>query len=1640
MNAKNPQPRTGRRLSAPPQPAPACRLAALLAGCAMLSAAEDPVLIGQWPDQVRGNPNSVVVADNLAYVAAGVGGLFIFDVSNPASPVRIGGYDTPGEAVDVVVSGGLAFVADTEAGIQIVDVGSPSSPVRIGGYETAGAAYGVAVSGSLVLVASDSAGLQIIDAANPVAPVLLGGYNTTGRASGVTLHGSRAYVADGVAGLQTIDLTNPASPTLVSTFKTGGWAQDVVVVDNYAYVADGLAGMMMIDITNPAAPARVGSHDTAGYAFSLNVLEDRVFVADADAGVVVLGFDPENPTTFQVLGSYATTGAAYSAALVGELTYIADRSAGLEIVNLSDPANPVRQGGVATSGYSWTVALTGDIALVADDDNGLRIIDVANPASPGEISSHDAGDVVYGVTVSGNLAYVAASAAGLKILDISSPAAPVAVGGIATLSPATSVTLTGDLALVSSGTGLEIINVSTPASPSRIFSFEFGAEETVITGNLALVAAGFDGLQILDLTNPGNPQVVGTLETSGYAGSVAMSGTYALITVDETGLEIVDVANPASPLLVGSYPVAGFTWDVAVNGNLAFLATDVAGVEIVDITDPANPQAVSALDTAGRALSVATTNDMLFVADAEQGLAIVDLNPEPAAPFIVRAPLSRTNSTSTVAAFSVSAGGTQPLGYQWLKDGTPLVNGGRISGATSETLVITGIEVDDAGQYTVTVSNLLDEDTSEAATLTVIGLPQTITFEPLADVELPSAPLTLAATASSGLPVAFEVASGPATLDGSTLTLTGPGSVTVRALQSGGGYYAAAAPVERTFTVTANLCPTLSLTAPYADLSVPAGSLITVQWTGDDDHDEGAFRLYYDVDDNSENGNEVLLLGPVATESGFTTLDTAALAPGTYWLLGRLTDGECEAVSYAPGRVTVIDPPDLAFATNPIEVTQAIQTADNQLSLVAGRTTVARVYVRVTDREVAEPVTVQLAGTSNGSPLPGSPLSLSFSAPAVTTLDRSQASHGANFSLPSTWTAAGSVTLQATVTASAGNPLVSGDTAVTFTTRRSPTIWVIPINLGTGGSPIYPSTTEISDQLSYVAATFPVPSVNAVIHYWNQTGPMNGEAILSALSTYLDSLEDSWLDSYLATGEEPFSFPEALYGFTPSNVPRSSSNSQIVGSLALLDGDVAMGYWSESQVGTTAHGLNHALGASGSWGRHVGASSGNNSDWGCGATLVDSSWPWTNDDIQTVGFDTRSLTPVASTIPDFMSWCQDAGTTVQWISTYRWSNMFNHFAPATGASGSSVVRRASLPGGIQLVVQVSGTITSTGTGTLASAARQAGRLDTSDPAGAYGVQLLNSQGAVLEDFPFSVSFEGESGPLTEVNFRFNLPVREGIAAIVLKQGGQVLDQIQVSPGVPTVRVLTPNGGENWDGIQTITWEAGDPDGNPLTFNVAYSSDGIFWLPLNVGPVTGTSLEVNTANLAGTAQGRIRVVASDGFNTASDQSDAVFTVPQKAPVVTIVSPAAGTLVEAGATVTLEGFASDVEDMTLLDAAYEWSLNGTVLGTGSRLTTTLPEGDHTLLLAVTDSHGNRTEATVGVTTGIRVESAQAQDGTLQLSFRAAANQAYVVWFRDSLSGGAWQQLGTVPAAAATRVVPIVDSLPADGVQRFYRITTQ
>jgi hypothetical protein len=99
---------------------------------------------------------------------------------------------------------------------------------------------------------------------------------------------------------------------------------------------------------------------------------------------------------------------------------------------------------------------------------------------------------------------------------------------------------------------------------------------------------------------------------------------------------------------------------------------------------------------------------------------------------ITRQPLSCTNVVGTTASFTVEAVGSLPLGYQWYRDGTNVLEGGNFWGVTTTNLLLTNVQLPDVCDYTVVVTNTYGSITSHVAHLTITVPPSAGRFSNLA--------------------------------------------------------------------------------------------------------------------------------------------------------------------------------------------------------------------------------------------------------------------------------------------------------------------------------------------------------------------------------------------------------------------------------------------------------------------------------------------------------------------------------------------------------------------------------------------------------------------------------------------------------------------------------------------------------------------------------------------------------------------------------------------------------------------------------------------------------------------------------------------------------------------------------------------
>lgn len=522
-------------------------------------------------------------------------------------PHLIATAETPGIAVSVALSGNYAYVGDysvsSEEHFHVIDISDPENATIVGSLEVLFRINSVAISGNQAYVVGDSylpsiSRMMVIDISDPTTPVSIGEMDLSGVGFGVAVAGDFAYVASGDEGLLVVDISDPANLSPMGIVVTPDAARGLVVDGTTVFLAANEAGLLIIDVGDPQNPTIIGSIPSTSYSVEVALSGNHCFVADGLAGLTIV--DISNPSIPVSVASLVTDDSAIDVFVSGDWAYVADHSGGMKIVDISDPSIPLIVGRVATGSSSQELEIAGDHAFVAARNSGLQVINLGNRSQPQLLGSTEAINLK-DVDISGTHAFVV-GAPGLLAVDIEDFQNPQVVGEVAVSSTTgISCTVHGSLALVT----------------RNYFDSPWGPSEP-------------GGLDVIDISDPTNLQMLGSVDTDLVVLGVAAQGNYAYIacsgysTMPPPGsFQVVDISDPENPWITGSVQI-NTAYDVAVEGNTAYVAGGTEGLIFVDISDPFNPEIVESIVTAEFPVSVVVKNNYAYLAG--DGLSIVELD------------------------------------------------------------------------------------------------------------------------------------------------------------------------------------------------------------------------------------------------------------------------------------------------------------------------------------------------------------------------------------------------------------------------------------------------------------------------------------------------------------------------------------------------------------------------------------------------------------------------------------------------------------------------------------------------------------------------------------------------------------------------------------------------------------------------------------------------------------------------------------------------------------------------------------------------------------------------------------------------------------------------------------------------------
>ncbi len=541
-------------------------------------------LIGHW---AYGATDCVVLDGNTAFVGSG-SYVTLIDISTPETPTEISKILMPGLVKSIVIDGDYAYVANTESGLQIIDIKNVNDLSIVGSLDNDESSLKLFKKGDLIYLANERGGMQIVNVSDPSSPQELGSYTTGYLTYDVFVEGDFAYLADSWNGLVIVDVSDPSNPTFKGKMNEEIWGCCILVKDNYAYLG-GSNGLLIIDITDKTNPQQVAQQ-------YLSRVKDEMILSDG-------------------------------------YVYLTATQNGLKIVNVTDPLNPSLVSTYDTKTFARGVAKKDDIVLVSDSYSGLHIINSSDKANLVEVGFFQTAGRINDVVVKNNLAYVSDMMNGLQILDVSNKSN---IERLASFNPDDSglpyryfcLAIKDSLIYYGYDGGLYIINVSDSLNPIVAGHLQVTTIEKIkLDGNYLYAALGWGGLSVIDISDPSNLNVVGTV--AGLMKAIDVQGNYAYA-VGHNGMYIINISDPTNPVLEHNHEVGNtFGRELVVDGNYAYVIGNT--FKVMDITVKTNPTLISELNVGVWCTGMGKSGNDIYLADngnyvwVQSGIRSIDI-------------------------------------------------------------------------------------------------------------------------------------------------------------------------------------------------------------------------------------------------------------------------------------------------------------------------------------------------------------------------------------------------------------------------------------------------------------------------------------------------------------------------------------------------------------------------------------------------------------------------------------------------------------------------------------------------------------------------------------------------------------------------------------------------------------------------------------------------------------------------------------------------------------------------------------------------------------------------------------------------------------------------------------------------------
>lgn len=581
---------------------------------------ESPHLVGQSTVLGPGVVNNIVTTKAYAYVTTTMGELSVLSIANPFMPSVIGSMDLQVPVKWIALDPPYAYLASGVAGVMIIDISDPKAPKQFHTIASSNITTAVSIAGHYLYVTESSSNyrrdlsgfLKVFDITNPAAPIPVATLEMPYFSQGITIIGNQVYLA--CAGLCVVDISEPLEPHLTAFHEGSGFFyDDIAVAGSHAFISENQycdivivcpRRVSIVDLTSPGrlateenkAETKTSSGQGAGKG--IVVLNSWLYLAE-ETGLTIM-----DSNTLAPIGKYRSIGLVGDVTVSGENAYVVDKFDQLHTINVSDPARVQAVSTLKDCGICTQLVASNGYVFVTVWDQGVALVDVNDQKNPIALTQIEmrAGDLH--LALSDDQLFVVHEVdrlAHLRIFNISNPALPyesslfeLQGGGI------TDIILLKDQAYIASEGRLEIIDVANPEMPQKVGEYVFSSEQpdnewtSTVGENYGFMIRRAPGLSdlaellVIDLSNPTRPQLISTLALSqGDVRDITVADNYAYI-LGINGMSVFDISDPDNPRQAGVSRFGGEkifvdrTTLYVAGGEMGLLILNVKSIESIE--------------------------------------------------------------------------------------------------------------------------------------------------------------------------------------------------------------------------------------------------------------------------------------------------------------------------------------------------------------------------------------------------------------------------------------------------------------------------------------------------------------------------------------------------------------------------------------------------------------------------------------------------------------------------------------------------------------------------------------------------------------------------------------------------------------------------------------------------------------------------------------------------------------------------------------------------------------------------------------------------------------------------------------------------------------------------------------------------